>query len=139
MPSLERHHLALVGFMGAGKSSVGKALASAIRCTFVDLDELIATEAGKTIPEIFQEYAEVGFRARERAALRQVLSRAEPAVIARYAFTMAKTSNLFYQKFRILDEEDETKKKLLFAVAETAREALTRSLGVLGIEIPERM
>ena len=71
--------------------------------------------------------------------IRQSIAQAEPAIMARYTFNMAKTSNLFYQKHRILDEQDSDKKALLIAVAETARRALTESLGILGIRVPERM
>ncbi len=78
----ERSHIALVGFMGAGKSSVGTLLAARAGFAFVDLDEVIAEAAGQSIPDIFRDHGEVGFRARERAALREVLAAPRPAVIA---------------------------------------------------------
>ena len=47
-------HVALVGFMGSGKSSVGKLLASRLRRPFIDLDEVIEAEAGQPVSEIFR-------------------------------------------------------------------------------------
>jgi len=61
------HNLALVGFMGAGKSSVGQLVAAQLRFRFVDTDELIGARAGKTIPSIFAEEGEPQFREYERA------------------------------------------------------------------------
>jgi len=59
----------LVGFMGSGKTSVGRALATHLGLTFVDLDERIARRAGKSIRDIFAEAGETEFRVLERAAL----------------------------------------------------------------------
>ena len=61
--------MALIGFMGAGKSSVGMALAVALRWRFVDLDRVIEKEQGRTIREIFAAAGESGFRSAETAAL----------------------------------------------------------------------
>ncbi|MFP5263698.1 MAG: shikimate kinase [Blastocatellia bacterium] len=60
----------LVGFMGAGKTTVGRALARQLGFAFIDLDEVIEERAGKSIPEIFSESGEVEFRRRETAAIR---------------------------------------------------------------------
>lgn len=87
--SASRLHVALVGFMGAGKTLVGRMLAESIGRPFLDLDEVIVAKAGMSIPEIFRQHGEVGFRARERAALRDVLAGADPAVIATGGGTMA--------------------------------------------------
>ena len=59
----------LVGLMGAGKSTVGRLLAERLGRAFVDLDDEIAREAGRSIPEIFEAEGEAGFRRREREAL----------------------------------------------------------------------
>ena len=75
-------HIALVGFMGAGKSSVGKLLSELTGFQFVDLDEAIAKESGKSIPEIFREHGEGTFRVKERAALEDALSHESPTIIA---------------------------------------------------------
>lgn len=68
-------NLILVGFMGSGKSTVGRRLAKALQWRFVDLDQVIEIEAGKPIPKIFEEEGEAGFRAREQAALKKTLRR----------------------------------------------------------------
>lgn len=73
--------VALIGFMGAGKSSVGMALAVELRWRFVDLDRLIEQEQGRTIREIFAAAGESGFRAAETAALYR-LTGAERIVLA---------------------------------------------------------
>src|SRR5215813_9292483 len=68
----------LIGFMGAGKTSVGRALARRLRWTFYDLDELIQQEQGATVPQIFAQGGEMAFRRIEAAALRKLLDR--PAI-----------------------------------------------------------
>ncbi|MGE5247359.1 MAG: shikimate kinase [Verrucomicrobiota bacterium] len=64
----------LVGFMGSGKSSVGRALARMLDAEFVDLDAWIEKAAGRSIPALFAEEGEPAFREREKAALREVLA-----------------------------------------------------------------
>jgi shikimate kinase len=59
----------LVGAMGAGKSTVGRLLASALGVGFLDTDEVVEREAGKTVAEIFVDDGESAFRAREREAV----------------------------------------------------------------------
>jgi shikimate kinase len=56
----------LVGFMGCGKSTVGRRLASLTGHRFVDTDDLIVKDQGKNIPAIFAEQGEEGFRAIEK-------------------------------------------------------------------------
>ncbi|MCD6452792.1 MAG: shikimate kinase [Dehalococcoidales bacterium] len=73
--------LALIGFMGAGKTAVGKALARKLGREFIELDSLIEQLAGKTIPFIFQQDGEIAFREFEIEAVRQVSPR-EGVVIA---------------------------------------------------------
>lgn len=75
-------HISLVGFMGSGKSTVGRALAEKLGRDFIDIDDTIVRAAGCSIPEIFKNEGEVGFRARERAAVRDLLALETPAVIA---------------------------------------------------------
>jgi shikimate kinase len=55
----------LVGFMGAGKSSSGRALATAVGWRFVDFDDEVEAAAGATVPEIFERDGEAQFRALE--------------------------------------------------------------------------
>lgn len=65
-------HIYLIGFMGAGKTTVGKLLAKALNREFIDLDERIEQEAGLGIPEIFEKHGETYFRQRESTALRNI-------------------------------------------------------------------
>jgi shikimate kinase len=61
----EKRNVFLCGFMATGKSSVGKRLAAALNCEFLDMDALIEAEAGTTISEIFSSQGEPAFRAME--------------------------------------------------------------------------
>ena len=63
----------LVGFMGAGKTSVGHALAKTLGWRFVDLDERIVLRAGRSVAEIFEQEGETKFREMEHAELRRLL------------------------------------------------------------------
>jgi shikimate kinase len=63
----ESRNIVLVGFMGTGKTSVGKLLAWRNNMKFVDMDDVIRQRSGKTIPRIFSEDGEAHFRALERA------------------------------------------------------------------------
>lgn len=67
--------IALTGFMGSGKSTVGRLVADALGCPFIDLDEVIVKKAGKSIPEIFSADGEQGFRALEKQALEQTVKK----------------------------------------------------------------
>lgn len=67
--------IALWGFMGSGKTSVGKALAQRLGYDFVDTDELIARRCGKPIPQIFAEDGEAAFRRMEAQVLAELLQR----------------------------------------------------------------
>jgi shikimate kinase len=64
----------LVGFMGAGKSSVGRALGKRLNWVFEDLDERIERREGRTVAEIFRDSGEPAFRRAEQSALRQTLA-----------------------------------------------------------------
>jgi shikimate kinase len=58
--------------MGAGKTSVGRALSKRLGMPFMDLDDVVESREGKSIPEMFQELGEAGFRQAEAAALREL-------------------------------------------------------------------
>jgi shikimate kinase len=70
-----RNKIFLIGFMGSGKTTIGRELAARLRRDFIDLDELIAEQAGRSIPEIFAESGEEHFRKLEREALKSLVSR----------------------------------------------------------------
>jgi shikimate kinase len=67
----------LIGFMGAGKTSVGRALAQRLGWPFQDLDDVIERREGKSVAGIFAEAGESGFRLIETQALRELLSAKE--------------------------------------------------------------
>ena len=73
--------IALIGFMGTGKTVVGKALAEKLGKEFVELDSLIEEKAGKPIPHIFQKDGEVAFRELEIEVTKEVAEK-KNAVIA---------------------------------------------------------
>lgn len=68
-------NLVLVGFMGSGKSSVGRILSSLTGFALVDTDQLVAQAAGMSIPEIFRQSGEAHFRELETEALRGLVGR----------------------------------------------------------------
>jgi|GEM_PF-116314 len=65
--------IALTGFMGSGKSTVGKMLAERLGCTFADLDEAVEQAAGKSVRQIFAEDGERAFRKLEVSTLRRMI------------------------------------------------------------------
>ena len=71
--ALGRRSLVLVGMMGAGKSSVGRRLASRLALPFVDADAEIEAAAGMTIPEIFAAHGEPYFRSGEARVIARLL------------------------------------------------------------------
>jgi shikimate kinase len=73
--------VALAGFMGVGKSTVGAVLASLTGLKFVDLDDEIALSGGVSVAQIFSCEGEAGFRRRERAAVKAVMD-GPPVVLA---------------------------------------------------------
>ena len=75
-------HVALIGFMGSGKSRFGANVAERLGRAFVDLDREIERVSGRTIPDLFASGGESAFRVLEAEAARRELRRAEPAVIA---------------------------------------------------------
>lgn len=74
-------HVFLIGFMGAGKSTVGKIVAERLGLPFMDLDDTIEQSAGRSVREIFDSEGEATFRELESQALAS-LSDVEPSVVA---------------------------------------------------------
>jgi shikimate kinase len=85
----------LVGFMGAGKTSVGCALAARLGWLFEDLDDRIERREGKTVEQIFQVAGETAFRKAETAALRELLASLgpDPRVVALGGGAFAQAAN----------------------------------------------
>ena len=69
----------------------------------------------------------------------QVITTLEPATLAKYAFTLAQRFNLFYHRYRIISEEDAGRKVFYVLVVDLVREAVTKALDLMGIEVPRRM
>jgi shikimate kinase len=73
-------NLALIGFMGVGKSCIGRAAAEILGFEFVDTDLLIEANAGITITEIFQHQGEAAFRAMEAHLVSQLVGRRKTVI-----------------------------------------------------------
>jgi arginyl-tRNA synthetase len=69
----------------------------------------------------------------------QAIVTEEPAVLAKYAFRLAQNFNNFYHSHHILSEEDPARQQALLFLVHLVNESLTRTLDLLGIEVPERM
>lgn len=70
-----KNNLVLIGFMGTGKTSLGKILAEKLGCAFVDLDQKIEQDAGLTIPQIFELHGEKYFRELEKKVVAEISQR----------------------------------------------------------------
>lgn len=81
MTSNNKKNIILTGFMGTGKTTVGKWLAAQLGYEFIDTDEIIEQQQGRTIPEIFQEAGEAAFRQME-SDLAQALANQQGLVIS---------------------------------------------------------
>ena len=74
--------ITLTGFMGSGKTTVGKVLADFLGCPFFDLDDLVVKKAGKSIPDVFAQDGEPAYRQLEARVLRQMVDKyAENTVV----------------------------------------------------------
>lgn len=69
----EDQPIVLIGFMGCGKSTLGRSLARALKRDFIDLDQQIVKKAGCTVAEIFRNQGEKAFRAHETRILKTAL------------------------------------------------------------------
>ncbi len=74
--------IAIVGYMGSGKSTIGRAAAQELGWEFLDLDEAVASTAGLSIPEIFEAHGEPRFRELEHRALMDALGGTPERVVA---------------------------------------------------------
>lgn len=117
---------------------------------FKKLDENALHDAKQTIvnarvTEIFTSeigndiWSLVTLASRLEEVIAQSANATEPAILAKYAFNLAKAMHLFHHNHRIIVESDEVKRATLIVVADIARRSLTATLETLGIEVPERM
>ena len=73
-------NLALIGFMGTGKTTVGRLVAEALHFDFLDTDELIQSRTGKTIADIFAQDGEPAFRELERQIVRELSTKTKTVI-----------------------------------------------------------
>ena len=76
-----KQHIALIGFMAAGKSTIGKRLARKLKVAFFDTDDLVVEQHG-AVSDIFYNEGEKAFRNYEHAAIAHVLDDGEPGILA---------------------------------------------------------
>ncbi len=95
-------NVVLTGFMGTGKSTVGRRVAEMLKIPFFDVDDKISRQTGHSIAQLFQEKGEASFRALESATI-QELSMQEKAVIATGGGALMNPQNRdFFEKRGIL-------------------------------------
>jgi len=73
-------NIALIGFMGTGKSSVGRLVADQLHFTFLDTDDVLVSRAGKPITDIFAQEGEEAFREKESSLVREVAHRTRTVI-----------------------------------------------------------
>lgn len=94
---MSKDHIFLIGFMGAGKSTVARALVRKMNCPLVEMDEQIVKEQGMTINEIFDRYGEAHFRDIESQFILGLCGR-EPSVISCGGGVVVRPENAEYMK-----------------------------------------
>jgi shikimate kinase len=96
MPQAGSHKAVfLVGFMGAGKTSVGRSLARRLGWDFEDLDDRIQARAGRSITAIFRDLGEAEFRRMENTALRELVAELVASSPAQVVFLDGPAEELF--------------------------------------------
>ena len=115
------------------KSNTTEAAALAALPTQEHLSELLTTEEGTSLWETWLAVS------RLTTLIDQTITSAEPAILTKYAFTLAQQFNTFYHRHHILNEQDPTRRALLLATAAAARREMVRALAYLGIEAPSVM
>lgn len=75
-------HIVLVGLMGSGKTTIGRRLARRLGRPFLDTDEMVVADTGRSVRDIFEADGEKTFRDHESRALARALDHPEPTVIA---------------------------------------------------------
>ena len=94
---MTKSNIALIGFMGTGKTIIGEKLAKVLKMNFIELDKFIETLAGKNIPKIFKEDGEIKFREYEIEACKRI-SNKENLVIACGGGVVLNKINIDYLK-----------------------------------------
>jgi arginyl-tRNA synthetase len=99
----------------------------------LDLTTMLEGEEGTSVWEVWLTASRLSL------VLEQAIAAAEPAMLARYAFTLAQQFNNFYHRHHVLNEPDPNRRTLLLATAAVARREMVRALSYLGIESPPVM
>ena len=86
--------IVLIGYMGSGKSTIGKLLAEKLQLDFDDLDSYIESKSDATIPEIFKEHGEIYFRKIEHDYLNEILKNKRRLVLATGGGTPCYSGNM---------------------------------------------
>ncbi len=78
----DRHlvNIALIGFMGTGKTSVGRLVADQLQFEYLDTDDVIQTQTGRTITDIFAKDGEAAFRALEEKTVEELAARSKTVI-----------------------------------------------------------
>ncbi|MCL6459053.1 MAG: shikimate kinase [Gorillibacterium sp.] len=95
---MNRNNLVLIGFMGTGKSTIGKLLARNLNWTYKDTDLEIEQAVGCSIPELFSSRGEALFREVESAALRRILAESQQVVATGGGCVLAEQNCLLMEK-----------------------------------------
>jgi shikimate kinase len=88
----------LIGFMGSGKTHWGKQVAQRLQLPFFDLDEVVVTEEGKSVAEIFAAFGEEYFRMKEKQMLEQLVEENESMVLSCGGGTPCFFNNIEFMK-----------------------------------------
>jgi len=92
--------LALIGFMGSGKTTVGRLLAARLGYAFLDMDEWLEGRSGRSIRQIFEQSGEEAFRELESSALRELASRRRVVIAAGGGAPLAEANRGFFRQAR---------------------------------------
>ncbi len=135
MSVLRRQSIALVGYRGTGKTTVGRIVAARIGWEFLDADEVLEAEAGMSIPAIFESEGEPAFRDREAAILQKLCTR-ERLVLATGGGAVLRAENRealrrFGAVVWLVGDPETIRKRLSNASGVSNRPALTAA-GTLG-------
>ncbi|SMC45430.1 shikimate kinase [Moheibacter sediminis] len=92
--------VSLIGYMGSGKTTIGKELAEKLKTDFLDLDKLIENHTKKTISELFKELGEIRFRKIEREVLMDILNTKSDFILA-----VGGGTPVYYDNMNLINEE----------------------------------
>lgn len=84
----------IIGYMGAGKSTIGKRLANALGKSFIDLDDAFEAKYRYSIPRFFEHFGETRFRSFEQECLKEIINDHDDAVISTGGGTACSNENI---------------------------------------------